>query len=299
MRKILPILKPVICLIASIVICTVFACTAFKSKESGKADEAETVLRIWQIDGFEGGRGSRADYLQKAGNEYGEKYGCYVTVTSLSSDAARLNLAHGNKPDIISYPAGMYGLENYITGGQVWCNGAYCFLTLNGDFSDISADNTVMNAGKENFVKAVSILCGISGCKEEKPTGAYLKLIDGQYKYLLGTQRDVYRLKTRGVSFLVKPVSEYNDLYQNISVVSSCPNKDTAKDYISFLSDKSENITALGLLGGRTVYEDEMKAFDGLDFQTKLDGAVSSEIRKQFEDAVKSGDINMLKSLLK
>ena len=81
--------------------------------------------------------------------------------------------------------------------------------------------------------------------------------------------------------------------------MTACPNKDTAIKYISFLSDKSENITALGLLSGRTVYDDEMKAFDGLNFETKLDGAVSAEIRKQFEDAIKSGDINMLKSLLK
>lgn len=275
-----------------------FTCLAVKNTSSGAAPESSSVLRIWQIDGFEGGKGSRADYLQQTGNQFSKENNCYVTVTSLSSEAVRLNLQHGNVPDIISYPAGIYGLEGIINGYQTWCSGAYCLLTLNGDFSDVNTNNTILNSGKENFAKACAILCELNGCTEDKPTGAYVKLINNEYKYLLGTQRDIFRLKTRGVAFAVKPLEQYNDLYQNISVVSSSNNKEQAKKYIEYLLSQSDGITKLGLVTEQTVYDDEMKAMANLNFQFKLATAVSADKRKQIENGIESGDINILKSLL-
>ena len=63
-------------------------------KKPGKADADEmTVLTLWQIDGFEGGKGSRATYLQNIADEFSKSSGCYITVNSLSADAARLNLS--------------------------------------------------------------------------------------------------------------------------------------------------------------------------------------------------------------
>ncbi|MDE7256626.1 MAG: hypothetical protein K2N50_01540, partial [Clostridia bacterium] len=109
-----------------------------------------TGISIWQIDGFEGGRGSRSQYLQSFGNACFKGKKIYVTVTSLSADAARANLAQGNEPDIISYPAGFYGIENYVNKKDFlfksWCRGGYCILSLDEscDFSDISAENTVI-----------------------------------------------------------------------------------------------------------------------------------------------------------
>lgn len=280
-------------------ICIAFACMAVKEKSGTAVEENSTVLKIWQIDGFEGGKGSRADYLQKTGNEFGESFGCYVNVISLSSEAARLNMEQNNLPDIISYAAGMYGIQDYLDGYETWCRGGYCLLTLGGDFSDVSNQNTVINSGKENFARAAALMCGLNGCKEEKPTGAYLKLIDNQYKYLLGTQRDIYRLKTRGVSFSVKPITEYNDLYQNISVITSSAKKDIAEKYIEYLLSKSEDVIKLGLLNEHTVYDDEMKAMTDANFDFKLCSSISSDTRKQIENSINGNDINMLKSLLK
>ena len=82
-------------------------------KKTGKADTNEmTVLTLWQIDGFEGGKGSRATFLQNLADKFSKTSGCYITVNSLSSDAARLNLSKGNIPDLISYGAGIYGIES-------------------------------------------------------------------------------------------------------------------------------------------------------------------------------------------
>lgn len=298
MKKFKPVLKNLICFALCIVFLITFICLAVREKSSGAVEEEGTVLRIWQVDGFEGGKGSRADYLQQAGNEFSKENNCYIRVTSLSSEAVRLNLQHGNVPDIISYPAGIWGLESFISGYKTWCQGGYCVLTLNGDFSDVNKSNTILNSGKENFVKACALFCGLSGCAEDKPTGAYVKLINNEYKYLLGTQRDIFRLKTRGVAFAVKPITEYNDLYQNISVISSSPAKSQAQKYIDYLLTKSGEITKLGMLTEQIVYDDEMKAMTNLGYQYKLISAVSADKRKHIENCIDCGDINILKSLL-
>ncbi|MDE7306835.1 MAG: hypothetical protein K2N33_05535, partial [Clostridia bacterium] len=204
--------------------------------------------------------------------------------------------------DLISYGAGTYGLESFITDYTVWCYGGYCFLTLdtNSDFSDIANDNTVINEGKDNLSSAAALLCGVGGAAYGKTTGAYVTLINGGCKYLLGTQRDIYRLKTRGVSFSVKPLTQFNDLYQCISVVSKSANAQTADSFIKFLSGKSAEINSLGMLSvGTNLYDDEMKVMAGLDYDCKLTSPVSESTLNSVKKAISDGDINMLKNLLK
>ena len=59
---------------------------------NAKTEQTDLILNVWQIDSFEGGRGSRTAHLQKIATEFSESTGCYLMVTSLSSASARLNL---------------------------------------------------------------------------------------------------------------------------------------------------------------------------------------------------------------
>lgn len=291
--------KHLLCICAIIAAFTVFFCMNVKTGEAVVNEEEKSVLKIWQIDSFEGGKGSRGDYLSNIGKEYLKESGYYVTVISLSADSARMNLNNGNKPDIISYGAGMYGLENYISEYKNWCHGGYCFLTLdtNSDFSDIDINNTVVNCGKDNLPEAAALLCGISGATLEKPTSAYVNLIDGKYKYLLGTQRDIFRLKTRGVAFLVKPVTEFNDLYQNISCLEGCNPK--SYEFVDYLLSKSEKVCNLGMMSKElTLYEDEMKSMENIEYECKLTSPVSKSARDEIIGLIASKDIISLKSKL-
>lgn len=268
---------------------------------SGEAEQDKSMLTIWQIDSFEGGKGSRADFLQRIGNDFTKSTDCYVSVISLSANAVRLNLAEGRIPDIISYGAGVYGLESYIGDYVSWCHGGYCFLTLDAasDFSDVNSQNTVINEGKENLSKAAALFCGLHEADFEKSAGAYVKLITGSYKYLLGTQRDIFRLKTRGLSFAVKPVTEFNDLYQNISVVTLSPRKSFARQYVETLLKRTGEVDKIGMLSDSVVYDDEMKAMSGLSYEYKLTAPVGESAAKQLENIISGGDINMLKTILK
>lgn len=300
MKKFFPKIKPLICFLLCIAVFIIFLCLTVKDKKVDAVQE-KNVLTVWQIDSFEGGRGSRADFIQKIGKDFSDKNSCYVSVVSLSEDAAVLNLKEGNIPDIISYGAGISGLENHISSYKTWCHGGYCVLTVdaNADFSDINSENVIINEGKGNLVSAAALFCGLQGAATEKPTAAYVKLINGGYKYLLGTQRDIYRLKTRGVSFAVKPVRQFNDLYQNISVVTESKNAKSALNFIDYLMSRTNEVINLGLLSENTVYDDEMKIMQGISYEYKLTAPVSADTKNQLQNLISAGDINMLKNLLK
>ena len=275
------------------------------SNKSQSAEDAVSMLTIWQIDSFEGGKGSRASYLRNIGNELYDKSDCYVNVISLTADAARLNLSSGNIPDLISYGAGTYGLEGYIIGDTpyyTWAHGGYCFLTIdeNADFTDITNQNTVINIGVDNIYGAAALLCGIGGAPTDKPTGAYVSLINGEFKYLLGTQRDIFRLTTRGIAFKIKPIQEYNDLYQNISITTTNSLQQIyAKKFIDALLSHYADLNKLGLMAESKIYDDVMSKMELIDYSCKLTTPISKNTREQIFEAISKSDIILLKNLIK
>ncbi len=290
-----------------LVVCAAVAVAVAAMYPRGKTTQAQRpriMLTLWQIDSFEGGKGSRADYLNGVGKQYSEIYGDYVTVVSLSADAARKNIEREVVPDMISYGAGAYGLESRFTANPAytqWCRGGYCFFTLDGDFSDISTSNTVINAGKDNLVDCAAVLCGVRGAQKQSPTAAYLSLLNGEFKYLLGTQRDFYRLSARQAQFSLLPVTQFNDLYQNISVTAEDKDKIAAcSRFISFLISQSPNTSALGLMyDGKTVFGNDLDKMQNIKFDCCLRSPVSLQTHERLLDIISGGDVNMLKNFLK
>ena len=277
---------------------------AFVNYADGEEDDALQVLTLWQIDSFEGGRGSRAEYLRSLAQDFAKAANVYIEVTALSSDAARTNISAGVVPDIISYGAGFYGIESLVSEGygKAWCRGAYCLIALSGtDFSSVSTANTVINEGKDNLVSVAALFSGLQGADYAAPTSAYVSLISGEYDFLLGTQRDVIRLQTRGESFEVKPLPEFNDLYQYISVLTRDGEKAAvAEEYVNYVLSHGESLTRIGMLcDGETLYSDEMHALEGVDFSFTIPAVASSGAVDEIKKAARSGDINLLKSLLK
>jgi hypothetical protein len=264
-------------------------------------------LDLWQVDSFEGGKGSRGQYLQNKANKLFEGKSIYVTVTNLSAEAVRANLSQGNVPDIISYGAGFYGLENYINAKdfayKTWCNGGYCMISLDGsaDFFDVKSDNTIINSGKDNLVGAAALLLGIGSATTAQSTSAYVQLINGKYKYLLGTQRDIYRFKTRGVTAYVKAVTQFNDLYQNISILTKDEVKySTCKSFVEYVTTNNGDVDKVGMLAeGKKIYSDQMSVMEGVTYENVLKGVVSKEYHDSLTQAIKNNDINLLKNLLK
>ena len=300
--------RSIILIAIMLAVCVAVPIMAVVRGRSASADTEGTqmtCLTVWQIDGFEGGKGSRAQFLTKTGERCFKNENIYVSVTTLSADMARKNLGEGNLPDMISYSAGFYGLENCINDGLInltWCNGFYCLLTLDesADFTDVNAQNTVVNEGKDNLTEVAVSLCGLNGATFDMPTNAYLKLISGKYKYLLGTQRDIFRLKTRGESFKIKAVTQFNDLYQNIAVLTNEGGKiQKCQRYINYLT-KNGDVSGLGLFNGvQAERTDELEEFAEIEFETRLNCLCSESYIKELKECARSGEINKIKNLLK
>jgi hypothetical protein len=292
------------CLLCLAVVATTLIMTyATQNEPLSQAETTQTaVLTLWQIDTFEGGKGSRASYLKTIGNEFYQQTGTVVLVNSLSSDAALQNLKEGKIPDLISFGAGTAGLENYLAEKPImWCNGSYCYLTtdLEADFSDVNEQNTVVNMGKENLASVAALLSGLSEAKFLQPTEAYLQLINQKAKYLLGTQRDVQRLITREVSFQVKPISIFNDLYQLIAVTDA--QNDVAKKYVDFLITQYKNLQTLGLFyEDKVIYDEEpLSKLQGNNFEYVLDFPLSQSAKEELQKIIQNKEINNLKMYLK
>lgn len=275
------------------------------SRNDEDEEDSMRVLTLWQIDSFEGGRGSRAQYLQNVADSLFDGTKIYVNVTALSADAARENIAAGNIPDMLSYGAGFYGIETLVNPADFawvcWCSGAYVLICLDedADFSDVTSQNTVINAGKDNLVQACALIEGVSAASVEVSTSAYVSLINGKYKYLLGTQRDLYRMQTRGVSYSAKLIDSFNDLYQNISILCTGENYEYCLSFVNGLVDASENISSLGLISDKTNYSGVMGEMQYAEYEYTIKSFVGYDYVVSINNAIESEDVNSLKKLLK
>lgn len=277
----------------------------FNGEQSAAEENQIITLTLWQVDSFEGGTGSRAAYLQEKGNEYKKLGNEYINVVSLSAEAARLNIINGNVPDMISFGGGEWGLESIINCNyqiKYWCYGSYCLLAVgdNVDFSKATAENTIINGGKGNLISATALLCGLDGADIQSSTYAYVDLINGKYDFLLGTQRDIYRLNARKVSYSVKAIGQFNDLFQLIAVCSEDAQRATScYEFIEYVSDNNSDVYKLGLLGGKIGTNEKIMPIEKIDYELTLKVPISESIRKELEQVIELKDINKLKTLLK
>lgn len=244
MRKLWKLLKlPILCMLLSAIVLT--ACFVAYPTLSVRG-ERETkrysgILRVWQIDNFEGGTGSRAAFINRAARAFeSENEGVLILVTAHTAQSAERAIAEGNLPDMVSYGTGAdfmgdiaqplrgysfsYAQIGRETYAYPWCRGGYFLFTAEGDFSDISSQNTVV--AQTSLSDVAAYYAGITGdCTFENTLKAYVSFIGGKYKYMLGTQRDVYRLISRNFSFQAKAIGGFCDLWQYISVCAEDPSR--------------------------------------------------------------------------
>ena len=199
------------------------------------AEEAEgetrTVVRVWNVDTFEGGKGSRTAFLRSVAREL-QGDGAYYLVTSYTVDGALAALAEGDAPDVLSFGVGLsefaerllplsYSFAGGELGGKTlaypWCMGGYYLFSLT-DFE--GEGRTAVSVGGENLSCVAARLEGIEG-EEAESVAAYTGFLSRKYRYLLGTQRDVCRFQARGVTVQARPLTKYCDLFQYIGILSS------------------------------------------------------------------------------
>jgi hypothetical protein len=95
------------------------------------------------------------------------------------------------------------------------------------------------------------------------------------------------------------PQTAFNDLYQNISVTTSCQNIALANKFISYLLEKSDGIKGLGLfVDDKSFYDGELKKLENIDVEYKLNFPISKNTYYIIKNFIYQNDINSLKKLL-
>ena len=218
-------------------------------------ESEKIILRLWNVDTFEGGVGSRASFLGKAANRFEKKYSLYIMVTPHTKESAERALRSGDIPDMLSCGPGLEGVAELaaeVDGeyGAAWCIGKYCLYSFEDDFDDVSAENTVVSQYGNSLSAVAARLAGIRGTLQvESSLTAYVNFLNGKYRYLLGTQRDLHRFQSKGVAVCVAPLPGFSDLFQYVSVLCAGTEAEYCRLFVRYLlsEEVQKSLSEIGM----------------------------------------------------
>ncbi len=208
------------------------------------------ILSVWHIDTFEGGKGSRGDFLQSVADELlGD--GVIFNVSTHTESSAKENINKGIYPDVISFGTGFFEAVDLLQSISVnkdtnlgkygkktyaypWYNGGYFLIRKKGDNQPI--DKVILSKG-DCFSPYIALISQEIKYKtyEEKPQDEALAefLSEKVGCALIGTQRDIVRLNNKNIECDVKFISEFSDLFGFIGITTT--DKEKAKKCVEFI----------------------------------------------------------------
>ena len=303
-----------------------------KISDSGvqaEAAEYKGILTLWHIDTFEGGVGSRKQFLLSISRNFEKQNaGVLVMATEHTAESAEQAFKDGKRPDLISFGAGVDvkdlrpldvalpaygGGYNGVTYAVPWARGGYCIIE-NPDYTGNKNEKPplIVSQGEYTNPLLAFLLSGKSETDFEilPPMDAYVKFVSGKARYLLGTQRDINRLMTRGTDFVSTPLNGYNDLYQYIAVTSGDAVKaEYAQKFVKFLlsDDIQRNLHKIGMYGCYCNVEydsPDMAAMQAAKSEYCISAFSSKELIKDLQEktlraaAGNDGELSEIKKLI-
>ena len=244
-----------------------FVCLPFFTSEltvKAQNNGYKAILKIWHIDTFEGGTGSRASFLKSVATKFTKKNkGVLFLVTQLTYAAAQNRIESGELPDLISF--GLCGFTvyekliaqsnfNILDGGVLngkryltaWCKGGYFKITKGTK----NYSKLIVSSGEFNLSTVAVCLEKLSAESVviKEPLEAYSTFLNSKDACLIGTQRDIVRLINKGVNFNAEPIESFSDLYQYIGVTAEGEEKRVcALSFIDFLLSVSVQKTLVNI----------------------------------------------------
>ncbi len=223
--------------------------TSVQQKLPISSPEHKCILTLWNIDVFEGGVGSRGDFLSNVATKF-KSDGVLILVVNHTRESALNSIEQGEFPDMISYGVGVDFVVKYAKtlpkiefsggeqGGKIyaypWCVGSYFLIRKNQDNQPIERLFISQNTYNLPFGAIYLGKIQAENFEYKKPLDAYANFLSGSEKdALLGTQRDLKRLEQRGVEFYAEPIDKFCDLIQYVSVLSQ--DKQRYSESVKFL----------------------------------------------------------------
>lgn len=225
--------------------------------ESNKVN-APIVLTVWQIDMFEGGKGSRKDCVLRVAKAYEKtQKSLYMSVIEQTVEGAEQKLSQGIKPDLISFSPGLDGVEgvakilplsdgfagkvNGETFAVAWAYGGYFLISKTEKYTELFVSSGL----GYNSPCSAAYLSGINIenatiLPPEEAFASFLKSKDGA---LIGTQRDLVRAERKNLKVIVRSLENYTDLVQYMAITAEEKNFDRALLFLKYFLSESVNET--------------------------------------------------------
>lgn len=272
-----------------------------------EAENYKSVISMWQIDSFEGGVGSRKQFLLKVARDFEKKYnGIFIMVTNMTKEGVEDNVKNGIFPDIISYGNGVniqniseFNCANTVKSGLVgnktyataWCRGGYALIT-NPNYKKTDKANQVLVSQAEYTQPLISMLFNDVLANEIEvlsPMDAYVKFVSGKVEKFIGTQRDINRLEARGMQVEVTGLNVFNDLYQYVSICTNDQLKRYyAEEFVNYLvSEKvQKSLNNIGMFSCfyQVEYDNEhLRKLQEINYTTSLSAFIPEQNLKELQ----------------
>ncbi|MBQ9482124.1 MAG: hypothetical protein IJU84_08175 [Clostridia bacterium] len=251
------------------------------SDTGAEEKQPSVVLTLWHADTFEGGTGSRQDFLMKTATAFEKQNeGVLVSVIKHSEESVRENFSSGVFPDMISFGIGINCVAEYAKPLKTHKNNAFFNSASSGGVQYFypyaygryfifgakakEGKKRGVSAGKNNLPLFAAKRGGFENFEIYEPLGCYTAFVSGKITEMLGTQRDVYRLIRRGVEFTAEPFGDFTDLVQYIAVTAKDDRRAALSEkFAEFLlsEETQERLKEIGLfspVGAAVDYGEEI-----------------------------------------
>lgn len=312
---------------AAAIISTAFVAypaTSGKTEAPVVPGEYKTALTLWHIDSFEGGVGSRADFLSSSLSGMRDD-GIVVLVKTHTTESMNEAIFKGELPDLVSLGPGCGTAMKFARempfvsfagsekGGRYyaapWCFGGYYLIAKTDDnrliegFKESNQDKIVekiiVSQGENTLPTLALKVAGVTAKSAEyyPPYDAYAEFIGRKNVVLLGTQRDLKRLEKRGVGFSAFPLQGFCDLAQYIAITTKSDEKFSfcLKAVERLLGEQTqEKLGRIGMM--RTDGKADDGDFFGYDFfKNEFAGSVflSGEIIRSAQAELKNSESDL------
>lgn len=252
------------------------------------------VLDLWHVETFEGGTTSRKSFLEDCVKSFTrQNSGVYISVTVMTREQYDLNIT-GSSPDIVSFSDGNIRsslvdlaridrvakyVDNLKYDGDIVCYpymlGRYAIISreeIGGDLPNEIIKQKKRTIYPFGYSKDVNGHMYLEESGYTLPSNSkvyntqyelYTAFLKGEVTAMLGSQRDVHRLKSREEKGTIDALHYIylggtTDLVQYIGVTKSSKDIDSAKLFCQYLVEKcDEKVKRCGMFSPfECIYED-------------------------------------------
>lgn len=285
-----------------------------KEKDLFYKEYEEIVLDMWHIESFEGGNLARKTFLDKLSREFNrQNRGVFISLKVMDVEQFSINV-NKSTPDIISFTSECKNInqhlvslprtnllsKNYLDSviydedilAYPYMLGRYCLISYTDNAANSLCGEIIERKNKkifplglssdtqcENVLKNNNLIYNSNAKKYLSQYDNYKGFLKKEVTTILGSQRDVHRLKNREQNGSIENLyytylDGYTDLVQYIGVTKNCKNIDVAKKFAEFfLNDFVQTqISKIGMFSvNQKIYtQDYMKEWEDKITVTKI-----------------------------